>query len=166
MTVNTTHIASLVEQEVPGMIYVKLRSADSIWETALAFLMMKSPYMSSHFGGSDKASGAPFETCLYSDDIFSQERSLSQWCCENWRCRVLYPISGDAPCKTSTRPRVQPPHMFKPRSRHLPLYSLVTLRGTSRFFSSSLKLNRTVVSVALFSSPRKLLSLRLCKSRT
>lgn len=33
------------------MIYVKLRSALSICETCPAFLVMKSSYMASHFGG-------------------------------------------------------------------------------------------------------------------
>jgi len=37
------------------MIYVKLRSALSIWPTALAFLVMKSPYAPSHFDGPDDA---------------------------------------------------------------------------------------------------------------
>lgn len=37
---------------VPGIMYVKERSADSSWETWLAFLVTKSSYMASHFGGS------------------------------------------------------------------------------------------------------------------
>lgn len=36
---------------VPGIIYVKERSADSNCETWLAFLVTKSSYMASHFGG-------------------------------------------------------------------------------------------------------------------
>lgn len=38
-------------------MYVKERSADSIWDTALAFLVMNSPYIPSNFGGNDKAAG-------------------------------------------------------------------------------------------------------------
>ena len=38
-------------------MYVKERSADSIWDTALAFLAMNSPYIPSNFGGNDKAAG-------------------------------------------------------------------------------------------------------------
>jgi hypothetical protein len=56
----------------PGMIYVKLRRPDSICDTALAFLTMKSAYMSSHFGGKARVSGKPFRACLYSDDIVSR----------------------------------------------------------------------------------------------
>jgi hypothetical protein len=47
------------------MIYVNDRSADSICETALEFLVMKSEYMLSHFGGSDKTSDVFCVACLY-----------------------------------------------------------------------------------------------------
>lgn len=40
-----------VGRYVPGIIYVKERSADSSCETWLAFLVTKSSYMASHFGG-------------------------------------------------------------------------------------------------------------------
>jgi hypothetical protein len=47
--------AELQEQRnrecIPGMMYVRDRSADSICETWLAFLVMKSSYMCSHLGG-------------------------------------------------------------------------------------------------------------------
>lgn len=53
------------------MMYVKLRSALSICDTALAFLTMKSLYMSSHFGGIASASGTVCETCFTSDAMLS-----------------------------------------------------------------------------------------------
>ena len=37
-------------------MYVRDRSADSICDTALLFLVMKSEYMPSHFGGMDSTS--------------------------------------------------------------------------------------------------------------
>lgn len=37
-------------------MYVSDRSADSICDTALLFLVMKSEYMPSHFGGMDSTS--------------------------------------------------------------------------------------------------------------
>ena len=46
-------------------MYVKERSADSIWDTALAFLVMNSPYIPSNFGGNDKAAGNRWDACLY-----------------------------------------------------------------------------------------------------
>lgn len=39
-------------RSVPGIMYVKERSADSSCETWLAFLVTKSSYRASHFGGS------------------------------------------------------------------------------------------------------------------
>jgi hypothetical protein len=41
------------------------RSADSIWETALLFLVMKSEYMPSHCDGMDTTSVALCFACLY-----------------------------------------------------------------------------------------------------
>lgn len=39
------------KKNIPGTIYVKLRNALSIWPTWPAFLVIKSSYMPSHFGG-------------------------------------------------------------------------------------------------------------------
>lgn len=50
---------------IPGMMYVSDRRADSIWDTALLFLVMKSEYMPSHFGGSDRTSPVFCVACLY-----------------------------------------------------------------------------------------------------
>ena len=47
------------------MIYVSDRSADSICDTALLFLAMKSEYMPSHRGGSDSTSPVFCVACLY-----------------------------------------------------------------------------------------------------
>jgi Zn-finger protein len=47
------------------MIYVSDRSADSIWVTALLFLVMKSEYMPSHVEGSDSTSPVFCVACLY-----------------------------------------------------------------------------------------------------
>lgn len=49
----------------PGMMYVSDRSADSICETALAFLVMKSEYMPSHRVGSDSTWPVVCVACLY-----------------------------------------------------------------------------------------------------
>lgn len=46
--------ASSASRKRPGMMYVKDRRADSIWVTELWFLVMNSPYMLSHFGGSSR----------------------------------------------------------------------------------------------------------------
>jgi hypothetical protein len=43
------------EMSLPGMMYVRLRSALSICDTCPAFLVIKSSYMLSHFGGSDRS---------------------------------------------------------------------------------------------------------------
>jgi hypothetical protein len=40
------------------MMYVSDRNADSIWDTALLFLVMKSEYMLSHLVGCDSTSVA------------------------------------------------------------------------------------------------------------
>ena len=45
-------------QNVPGIMYVSDRSADSICDTALLFLVMKSEYMPSHLVGCDSTSVA------------------------------------------------------------------------------------------------------------
>lgn len=55
-------------QHVPGMIYVSDRSADSICDTALLFLVMKSEYMPSHLVGCDNTSVA---LCVASLIIFA-----------------------------------------------------------------------------------------------
>jgi hypothetical protein len=47
------------------MMYVSDRSADSICDTALLFLVMKSEYMPSHFGGIDSTSVVRCVACLY-----------------------------------------------------------------------------------------------------
>jgi hypothetical protein len=47
------------------MMYVSERNADSICDTALAFLVMKSEYIPSHFGGMDRASLVRCVACLY-----------------------------------------------------------------------------------------------------
>jgi hypothetical protein len=47
------------------MIYVSDRSADSICETALLFLVMKSEYIPSHRGGSESTSVVFCVACLY-----------------------------------------------------------------------------------------------------
>ena len=47
---------------IPGMMYVNERSADSICDTALLFLVMKSEYMPSSRGGSDSVFCV---ACLY-----------------------------------------------------------------------------------------------------
>jgi hypothetical protein len=49
--------ASSASRNRPGMIYVRERKADSICVTEDWFLVMKSPYIWSHFGGSAKALG-------------------------------------------------------------------------------------------------------------
>lgn len=36
---------------IPGIMYVRERRADSIWETCPAFLVTKSSYLASHVGG-------------------------------------------------------------------------------------------------------------------
>ena len=46
-------------------MYVSERSADSICDTELAFLVTKSPYFVIHFGGNASASGTRFDTCSY-----------------------------------------------------------------------------------------------------
>jgi hypothetical protein len=46
-------------------MYVNDRSADSICETALEFLAMKSEYMPSHFGGIESTSLVRWVACLY-----------------------------------------------------------------------------------------------------
>lgn len=43
-------------KEIPGIMYVNDLRADSICETWLAFLVMKSSYIASHFGGRARAS--------------------------------------------------------------------------------------------------------------
>jgi hypothetical protein len=53
----------------PGIIYVKDLRADSICETALEFLMMKSPYDATHLGGRDKACAVVSEADLYNSNI-------------------------------------------------------------------------------------------------
>lgn len=47
------------------MIYVSDRSADSICDTALLFLVMKSEYMPSHRGGIESTSPVFCVACLY-----------------------------------------------------------------------------------------------------
>jgi hypothetical protein len=47
------------------MIYVNERKADSICDTALEFLVMKSEYIPSHFGGMDSTSLVRWVACLY-----------------------------------------------------------------------------------------------------
>ena len=53
------------------MMYVSDRRVDSIWETELAFLVMKSSYMCSHFGGrasrpeTELGIGGPELVCLF-----------------------------------------------------------------------------------------------------
>jgi hypothetical protein len=49
----------------PGIIYVSDRSADSICDTALLFLVMKSEYMPSHSLGMDSTSVVRCVACLY-----------------------------------------------------------------------------------------------------
>jgi len=49
----------------PGMMYVKERSADSICDTALLFLVMNSEYIPSHSCGSDKTAVVFWVACLY-----------------------------------------------------------------------------------------------------
>jgi hypothetical protein len=49
----------------PGMMYVSDRSADSICDTALLFLVMKSEYMPSHCVGIDSTSVVRCVACLY-----------------------------------------------------------------------------------------------------
>lgn len=61
-------------QSAPGIMYVSDRNADSICDTALLFLVMKSEYMPSHLVGCDRTSVA---LCVASLIIF-----------------VLAPISG------------------------------------------------------------------------
>jgi hypothetical protein len=46
-------------------MYVSDRSADSICDTALLFLVMKSEYMPSHRGGIDSTSVVRCVACLY-----------------------------------------------------------------------------------------------------
>ena len=46
-------------------MYVSERSADSICDTALLFLVMKSEYMPSHLGGNDSTSVVFCVACLY-----------------------------------------------------------------------------------------------------
>ena len=50
------------------MMYVSDRSADSIWDTALLFLVMNSEYMPSHLVGCDSTSVA---LCVASLIIFA-----------------------------------------------------------------------------------------------
>ena len=52
----------------PGMMYVSDRSADSICDTALLFLVIKSEYMPSHLVGCDSTSVA---LCVASLIIFA-----------------------------------------------------------------------------------------------
>jgi hypothetical protein len=52
----------------PGIMYVSDRSADSICETALLFLVMKSEYMPSHLVGCESTSVA---LCVASLIIFA-----------------------------------------------------------------------------------------------
>jgi hypothetical protein len=47
------------------MMYVNERRADSICDTALEFLVMKSEYIPSHFGGMDSTSLVRWVACLY-----------------------------------------------------------------------------------------------------
>ena len=47
------------------MMYVSERNADSICDTALLFLVMKSEYMPSHLGGCDNTSVVFCAACLY-----------------------------------------------------------------------------------------------------
>jgi hypothetical protein len=53
-------------------MYVKDLSADSICETALEFLMMKSPYAATHLGGRDKACTVVSDADLYSSNILME----------------------------------------------------------------------------------------------
>lgn len=46
-------------------MYVNERNADSICDTALEFLVMKSEYMPSHFGGIESTSLVRWVACLY-----------------------------------------------------------------------------------------------------
>jgi hypothetical protein len=68
----------------PGMMYVNERSADSICDTALLFLVMNSEYIPSHFGGSDKTAVVFSVACLYmvggpSDWVQWTSLSLGEW---------------------------------------------------------------------------------------
>ena len=47
------------------MMYVNDRSADSICDTALEFLVMKSEYIPIHLGGSERTSDVLWVACLY-----------------------------------------------------------------------------------------------------
>jgi len=49
----------------PGMMYVKDRNPDSICDTALAFLVINSPYMLNHFGGTDKEPGIRLDALTF-----------------------------------------------------------------------------------------------------
>lgn len=71
---------------VPGIMYVRDRSADSICDTALLFLVMKSEYIPIHFGGSDRTSPVRCVACLYivisplAGGSISAYRGMPWWC--------------------------------------------------------------------------------------
>lgn len=69
------------------MMYVKDRSADSICDTALLFLVMKSEYMPSHFGGSDSTSDVRCVACLYIVARAPVGGDCYMWLCE--QCVML-----------------------------------------------------------------------------
>lgn len=56
------------------MMYVSDRSADSICDTALLFLVMKSEYIPSHFGGSERTSPVFRVACLYMLQVRPRKR--------------------------------------------------------------------------------------------
>jgi hypothetical protein len=62
---NQQLLYNIAPRHAPGMIYVSDRSADSICDTALLFLAMKSEYMPSHRGGSESTSPVFCVACLY-----------------------------------------------------------------------------------------------------
>lgn len=76
------------------MMYVSERSADSIWETWLAFLVTKSSYMASHFGGRESAlrrwidrgpgDGLALLCVSAGDDIVLERMCSRHWLVGGW----------------------------------------------------------------------------------
>jgi hypothetical protein len=79
------------------MMYVSERSADSICDTALLFLVMKSEYMPSHLGGNDNTSVVFCVACLYMVGVAPVGGGFDVGLCDSlqaWLSRVVVVVPG------------------------------------------------------------------------
>ena len=99
------------------MMYVNDRSADSICETALEFLAMKSEYMPSHFGGIESTSLVRWVACLYiAGTPVNGEYGWTyrggvvvMWCCGGWSSQsgeVTLTLAWSAEVQSNTPDKV------------------------------------------------------------